>query len=98
MAHSWFVQVPGADSPHAHSGKEFRNEATGEHYAPNEQGLTIAGCMIDGPPKPFMARVVGLFQTEERMEEHQEEVGLVEEVLPDGVVRCSQAGKQVCSL
>ena len=81
------------DSPRIHSGNEFRYEATGEHYVPNEEGLTIASCLHE--PHQVLGKVASLFQTDEEREEYQEEVGMVEEVLVERVVDAGQAGKQV---
>ena len=62
---------------------ELRYEATGEHLAPSEQGLTIASCIQD-EPQQMSAEALGLFQEMEGMEENQKEVGMVDEVLADG--------------
>ena len=57
------MQVPGADSPAAiHMENEFRYEATGQRYVPNEEGLTLASYI--NHPRQLFAKAVGVLDLE----------------------------------
>lgn len=52
-------QIPGVDSPvgmHVETG--FRNEATGQHYVPPQEGLTVASCFNN--PRQLLTKAAGI--------------------------------------
>ena len=72
------VKVPGIDSPGVHmENNEFRYEATGQRYTPNEEGLTLASCVSN--PRRVLTKAMDMlqFDTAPELEEEGEGEGHV---------------------
>lgn len=86
---------------------EFRYEATGQRYVPNEEGLTLASCINN--PRQLLSKAVGMFQLDPMDEEgvvvrgmgadndmlmEAGEVGVAEEGRDDAQVTGKKQGKE----